>query len=125
MSVELAKRAIAAKGWKWMPGMRLVDGGFAIRLLGDDEPGDGFDRREHPRALPDLDDPATLGCVEFGLLTELGGRVIDFVGSGVPRHLARDGEFNLVLFDARLGCPPKSRAHALVLALESYDGEEP
>ena len=65
---ELAKRAVACKGWRWMPGMLtnigrlcqkrgipLSQGSVALYLPGGGSPGRGL--------LPDLTDPATLGCV--------------------------------------------------------------
>jgi hypothetical protein len=50
--IELARRAVASPHWRWMPGM-LTDVGErvtdpAVCYLG---------------TLPDLTDPATLGCV--------------------------------------------------------------
>jgi len=51
----LARRAVACKGWKWMDGMvttggvRLVDGEYCATRL--------------PSLLPNLTDPATLGCL--------------------------------------------------------------
>ena len=74
--MELAKRAIACKGWRWMPGMLAVSAEHqparVLSVQSDEyEPpmlevawswrdGDGV----HPRDwLPDLTDPATLGCL--------------------------------------------------------------
>jgi hypothetical protein len=87
--IELGKRAVACKGWKWLPGMRTVqnpeygwsgvpqtwvlpvsDGGVIDvgqhyqrrgqfpAALGQCVPGGGLGTR-----LPDLYDPATLGCL--------------------------------------------------------------
>ena len=42
----LAKRAVACKAWRWLPGMRAPDA----------------DGSAYP-FLPDLTDPATLGCL--------------------------------------------------------------
>ena len=51
--IALAKRAVACKGWRWMPGMADCYG----RRLRE---GDWLD----PAAeFPDLTDPATLGCL--------------------------------------------------------------
>jgi len=51
--IALAKRAVACKGWRWMPGMADCWGGRVRE-------GDGLDRSS---AFPDLTDPATLGCL--------------------------------------------------------------
>ena len=66
----LARRAVSCKGWQWLPGMLTLDG---LRLGGvahtpsgawscvtaAGEPSDRPMRDE----LPDLTDPATVGCV--------------------------------------------------------------
>jgi hypothetical protein len=55
-ALDLAQRAVACKGWRWMPGMlATARDGKAWRL---------WSARGRGRAdLPDLDDPATLGCL--------------------------------------------------------------
>lgn len=72
----LARRAVACKVWRWMSGMLAVDTSpdspRPPQRLGQkfSQPADG---REW---LPDLSDPATLGCIEHGLLPEAwGGRI--------------------------------------------------
>jgi hypothetical protein len=76
MKEELARRAVACKGWRWMPGM------LALFLDEDEDPPVWVRERvqwvESPRSfwpvrsgrpvratvyLPDLTDPATLGCL--------------------------------------------------------------
>lgn len=86
MSDELSKRAVACKGWRWMPGMAYWSGGIAYRIayrcresgtwvaFEIDSVGGG-DRQygmtlQH--ALPDLNDPATLGCL-LALVREAWG----------------------------------------------------
>lgn len=57
--IELARRAVACKGWRWMPGMRWWTEDDRGRL-------DDFQPEYMGRplgALPDLTDPATLGCL--------------------------------------------------------------
>lgn len=66
---ELGRRAVACKHWRWMPGM-LVDN---IRIDGTcHHPGDlGMPWRQEDfreiildaPCVPDLSDPATLGCL--------------------------------------------------------------
>ncbi len=57
--IALSRRAVACKGWRWMPGMRTVrdDGhGFHIGCT-------VAASKVKPEWLPDLQDPATLGCL--------------------------------------------------------------
>jgi hypothetical protein len=89
--IALAKRAVACKGWRWMPGMnalgRLDQDGGALRVhgvgrtsVGVQLRGGAFDWRQRTdgrwlclhggdvigspcEVLPDLTDPATLGCL--------------------------------------------------------------
>jgi hypothetical protein len=62
----LARRAVACPRWRWMPGMRWIDNRpsplepIALRVA-DIRPRDGWD--VPPYVLPDLTDPATLGCL--------------------------------------------------------------
>jgi hypothetical protein len=82
--IALARRAVACKGWRWMEGMGVVDGDGLKNRVTRVEPvdmyGDGVEVvpwemvhrliadsccsqwREHG-ILPDLTDPATLGCL--------------------------------------------------------------
>ena len=61
--IELARRAIACKGWRWMPGM------LAIRWTGPCRGSHRYTDAEvragvtFYRGTPDLSDPATLGCL--------------------------------------------------------------
>jgi len=66
---EIAKRAVACKGWRWMPGaVSLPDTqGRTWRRTGDgwaQESGKRLRCRVDKASLvPDLTDPATLGCL--------------------------------------------------------------
>jgi hypothetical protein len=71
--IALARRAVACKGWRWMPGMLAVEwsapgmsltGGRPVRV------DDGW--HEVGVWLPDLSDPATLGCL-LALVREAWG----------------------------------------------------
>lgn len=53
MNKELAKRAVTCKHWRWMPGMLTINGTRIQRTP----------NVEITAAWPDLDDPATLGCL--------------------------------------------------------------
>jgi len=60
---ELAKRAVASKHWRWLPGMRAVGrrtlptAWFRLEESIPNLTGEWAD------AIPDLADPATVGCV--------------------------------------------------------------
>jgi len=80
--LDLARRAVACKGWRWMPGMRTTEGMRTIHdpRLWPDRPcaireGTWVDTAV-PRPLgdhlPDLTDPATLGCL-LALVREARG----------------------------------------------------
>jgi hypothetical protein len=70
--IELGKRAVICKGWRWMPGMRTINGRRLAVVFGtsrtaavlcdlrDDANSDTEDLQGE---LPDLTDPATLGCL--------------------------------------------------------------
>lgn len=69
--IMLGKRAVACKGWRWMPGMRAIEG---VLREGHSKVWqraiDGVHGLEWSQAhggcwdpVPDLRDPATLGCL--------------------------------------------------------------
>jgi hypothetical protein len=76
--MELEKRAVEAKGWRWMPGMRIRSIRMHLRIIGRngdgsyrlswDDPdrpieGDNYSAEDLSKAKPDLTDPATIGCL--------------------------------------------------------------
>lgn len=68
MNIELAKRAVACKHWKWMPGMLWSIGpepGWVRASTGriQSSQEDGGPVSAPKSCVPDLDDPATLGCL--------------------------------------------------------------
>ena len=78
--IELARRAIACKHWRWLPGMLTADG---ARLLFENrvcvllaQPWAEVEICRHTLdctgALPDLTDPATLGAL-LALVREAWG----------------------------------------------------
>ena len=60
-ALDLARRAVACRGWRWMPGMLLAHGERVYSHHPEWSPvGETVRAAER---LPDLDDAATLGCV--------------------------------------------------------------
>ena len=57
--IALSRRAVACKGWKWLPGTSYWWVGSQDRVA-DEERGT---LRTDGSLLPDLADPATLGCL--------------------------------------------------------------
>ena len=65
---QLARRAIACKRWRWMPGMLSEKGLRVVRRDYDGYVIGYYADRYYvsecvPGTLPDLSDPATLGCL--------------------------------------------------------------
>ena len=68
----LSHRAVACKGWQWMPGMRTINGRRLAVVFGlsrtasvlcDLRDDANSDTEELQGELPDLADPATMGCL--------------------------------------------------------------
>jgi hypothetical protein len=75
--IDLARRAVACKGFRWMPGMLDVHGGRVVSVEGgllrlDYQDDDDPIRTSSSACLPDLTDPATLGCL-LALVREAWG----------------------------------------------------
>jgi hypothetical protein len=123
MSNELSKRAVACKGWRWMQGMSV--GGMLVV----DADSDGLDVvrkgcvQEWPLeyAFPDLNDPATLGCL-LQLVREAWGEATACTAATREADGARGW-----IMDAWLPVSPfepgpyPTEAEALVAALEAAE----
>jgi len=120
MNIELAKRAVACKRWRWMPGMLVIAEGYSSLRLAEEVIAfvwRGWPIQEadavvlQSDCLPDLDDPATLGCL-LALVREAYGFRLWLASS-------RDGGMWYV--DAASGALAhgKTEAKALVAALEA------
>ena len=93
--LDLARRAVACKGFRWLPGMRAVGQypGYPVRVHAFGESVRDTDDMEEPEPwgwqqpapygdhiypgpyLPDLSDPATVGCL-LALVREAWGCVV-------------------------------------------------
>lgn len=63
---DLGRRAVACKHWRWMPGMRsfVGPGRAPYRYITNEyAPPEGDDVGFSDPIVPDLSDPATLGCL--------------------------------------------------------------
>lgn len=86
--IALARRAVACKGWKWMPGMLAVEwtapgmsltGGRPVRV------DDGW--HEVGVYVPDITDAATLGCLLALVRVAYGAPLVEFEGETYPAVL--------------------------------------
>ena len=62
---ELARRAVACEGWRWMEGMSTTEGDIVVAVGCDTITlrNDGVMHAENSGVLPDFDGPATRGCL--------------------------------------------------------------
>jgi hypothetical protein len=107
--LDLGLRAVACKGWRWMPGMRWWTDDDRGRL--DDFQPEYMGRP--PDALPDLTDPATLGCLLALVREAWGDPTLHVVCAG--------GSVELGVWHARWGTSSRrgaTEADALVVALK-------
>ena len=132
--IALGERAVACKGWRWMPGMLDQTGRRVLCVWPDDL---GIKWSHIPEscvvrdadALPDLTDAATIGCL-LALVREAlnvpTAHVLPSLGAWYIERDAQDGsEDNEWLHvDGVWGCGSaaiigaKTEAEALVAALE-------
>ncbi len=71
MSNDLSKRAVACKHFRWMPGMRAIVPKNLPMAWGTTR-ACRIPHSVHPTMVPDLTDPATLGCL-LALVREAWG----------------------------------------------------
>ena len=96
---QIARRVVACEGWRWMRGMLCLtdEDGYAARILhvgltdrqsetADSYDGGGIITRGCIRegSLPDLTDPATLGCLLALVRGVVGDTGLSCIGDGLP-----------------------------------------
>jgi hypothetical protein len=131
---DLVKRAVACKRWRWMPGMLSDEGSRILSVSGRmvttsvlevfrDNEHDDWDRRHESADIalfrtdwPDLNDPATLGCL-FALVREAWDPSASIVRRADGWTLETWNTDNF-LPDWPLGRAYPTEAEALVAALE-------
>jgi hypothetical protein len=118
---DLARRAVACKAWKWMPGMRYVAlSGYRYRV--DDVAHAGGDTLSHD-CLPDLTDPATIGC-----LLALVREAWEAPDAHTMRYWRPDNTFAWLCVSPDAMLPTRqsygeTEAEALVVSLESMNDD--
>ena len=143
----LGRRLVALPGWRWLPGMRLMDsmsdrwGDYDDRVSGtrgspmvwkEDRVEQGHPAGEEgvpPDAIPDPRDPATLGCL-LALVEEAAGAEVWLEPCDIDLGRGGRGVRAWVFLEPpgpgeawrEVGTGP-TRAHALVDALERAGGQ--
>jgi hypothetical protein len=105
---QIARRAVACKGWRWMPGMRWRTEDDRGRL--DDYQPEYMGRP--PDALPDLTDAATIGCL-LALVRKAWGNL------NVSVERTDDERWCVDIRVFRYGTYGDTEVEALVAALEA------
>lgn len=150
--VELARWAVACPVWRWMPGMRTTEGALVVSCADGIPTEVVFDGALMPAvwagrgvtlevvhngiargswyvldgALPDLDDPATLGCL-LALVREAWSEPEAFVTRAwkMTCKMASHGRAPWCLVaPSSVGRDPDSEKEALVAALEAAPRRE-
>ena len=107
---ELGRRAVACKGWRWMPGMLTTHGQRMITGAEEDRPC-------HPWPagylwVPDFSDPAAVGCL-LALVRSAWGDPLMYVAPGPGWYVGRGR------VDVGIAAEGATEAEALVAALEA------
>lgn len=125
-NLDLARRAVACRGWRWMPGMLVRTSASAMRIDGADVDGRPVRREDEgegggnecyagwrsQEVLPDFTDPATRGC-----LLQLVREAWEDPGISVRGMLQVDGDYHWYIVGGR--------AHGDVFYRQGTHGTEP
>ena len=106
MDDDLARRAVACPGWRWLPGMRYTLP--TTSLHGRWKPG------LSPHIMPDLSDPCTLGGLLALVREAWGCPHLSVVGTSEDWRIDAEGVVGVRDLHSY-----KSEAEALVAALEA------
>lgn len=129
---EISERLIACKGFRWMPGMRTLgdwriinvdaDGVEVVTDLGEVVLFHSGDLPHIASSLPDLNDPATLGCLLY-LVREAWGDPGFYAAQSSMKIKDTDifgwDTFGYLHGRSCKGMLYRSEAEALVAALEA------
>jgi hypothetical protein len=107
--LELGRVAISIKNWKWLPGMRWIDSDEGTRSGRVDE----YDVAMPYDAIPDFEDPATLGCLLH--LARLKTGRADLFAYHIGENVWRVGNFQSW---ATLLLKQSNEAEALLICLK-------
>ncbi len=127
---DLARRAVACKAWRWMPGMLTTDGDRIVSTEGRiasaglDIDGCVGPSKWDGREVPDFDDAATIGCLEV-LAREAWGQRGEWARLK-PMTNGRGDAFGWEFMDINwiTLAHGHTKAHALVAALEAAPARE-
>ena len=90
--IALARRAVVCKGWRWMPGMRWVNDPAKPLTSEGDEGRHEYGYTPPKYGIPDLTDPATLGCLLALVREAWGCAVVTSPDYDYDDEEARQGE---------------------------------
>jgi hypothetical protein len=124
--IELAERLMSSGRWQWMPGMRTISGRRLAVVFGESRTAAvlcdlrddaNSDTEELQGELPDLTDPATLGCL-LALVREAWGDSEMHMTLGAKGWVWLTGESRVydVVMPINAGA---TEAEALVAAMEA------